>query len=117
MSDRGTGLTTAMLEQAFLRKQANGGTAVRVIVHSSQMIHYCRSIAPQLATRDFVVLARDISRRLRGLTREQVFIDHAVWELGEQGSLDNLAAELHFMRRSPDPQRDDPTSRQASDGA
>ena len=94
-----------MLAAAVTRKQSNGGGAVRVIVHSADMINYCRSIAPELDRRDFVPLSpKAIATQLRGLRRDQVFIDHAVWELNHWRDLEALDRELRLMPRSAEPQ-------------
>lgn len=82
--DRQTGRTTAMLNQAVLRKTSNGGERVLVIVHNERMISYCRAIAHTLERRDFISLGNGLSHsdesRIRRTPIQNIFVDHTVWE-------------------------------------
>jgi hypothetical protein len=84
-ADRQTGRTTAMLQQAVLRKTSNGGTRILIVVHSGRMISYCRAIAPSLERRDFITIngvpTVSFERQAYSVGRENVFVDHTVWEV------------------------------------
>jgi hypothetical protein len=83
--DRQTGRTTAILEQALLRKTSNGGTRILIIVHSPNMISYCRRLVPALERRDFITVggvpAHSFERTAHLVGRQNIFVDHTVWEV------------------------------------
>jgi hypothetical protein len=84
MSDelRGTGRTYRMLRDAAARYAEN--YPVLVVVHSGEMIHYARHLARreglQLHPHSFVTPAAAMNR-MSGVDRDNIFIDHYVYEL------------------------------------
>lgn len=74
-----------MLNQALLRKTSNGGARIMIVVHNARMISYCRAIAPALERRDFITVGgvptHSFERTAHLVGRENIFVDHTVWEV------------------------------------
>jgi hypothetical protein len=93
--NRQTGRTTRMLEEAVECKKT---APVRVIVHTSMMVNYCISIAPELKRNDVIVMSANLDRMLGAVrSQSQVFIDHAVWEHASDRDIRRLEAVLRLL--------------------
>lgn len=101
---RGSGRTTRMLADA-IRQHDETGRAIRIIIRDANHERYMKRIAEdrfgrRLGPHTFISSQnpRDLDRQLRGIYREDVFIDHAVWERNDERVLQRLDGELGLLR-------------------
>lgn len=95
--DRGTGRTTQMLVDADRRKQ--DGLRVLIVLASAREIKGALSLTcGTLEPRDFVQLSSVREWRLRGLSREDVFVDHHAYEVGDLRDLEELDQIVRGLR-------------------
>lgn len=98
---RQTGRTTAMLQEADL--DAAKGRKPFIIVHEQAMVGYCMSLCGRhglkyLALKNFYSLTSGrVLERLRGLQYRDIWIDHAVYDIGGL-RVDRLLEALERMR-------------------
>ena len=97
---RQTGRTYKMLSDAIAAKSE--GRAIRIVGFDSMHLTHMRRLADHiklgaLKSNDFILLSRVRTGALHGLRRENIFVDHYVWEKGFHRDLEDLSYHINNL--------------------